>query len=194
MKTLSAMSRMETFTAEPLQSKPFGKLGDEDPGVDRIEKNLEDRVERDEAGGVFVVSFRQFIPDDHHGDAARQADHDEARHVLGIAAQEDDCQRKHQHRADHPVLHQGEKQDFLVPEDFSEFLIADFGERRVHHQDQADGNGNRCSADRKAIQKRHSAREDPARPNPDEHGGEDPESEKAIEKAQTRGYAGSSFS
>ena len=71
-----------------------------------------------------VSTFGQLVPDDDHGDAARQADHDEAGHVFGIAAQEDDGEREHEDRPDDPVLHQGERQHFLVAKDLVQFLVA----------------------------------------------------------------------
>ena len=124
-----------------LQAKPGRQHGDEDLGVDAVEQHLEDAVERHQPGGVFGVAFGQLVPDDHHGDAARQADHDQPDHVLGIAAQEDDRQHEHQDRADDPVLEQRQAQHLPVAEDVAQFFVLHFGQRRVHHQDQADGDG-----------------------------------------------------
>ena len=94
-----------------VQAEPLRQHGDEDPSVDRIEQDLEDGIEGHQPGGVFRVALGQFVPHDHHGDAARQADQDQARHVFRIAAQEDDGQHEHQHRADHPVLHQRQSRE-----------------------------------------------------------------------------------
>ncbi len=64
---------------------------------------------------------------------------------------------EHQDGADDPVLNEREAQDFLVPEDLAEFLILDLGQRRVHHEDKADGNGNVGRADLEAVDEVFSA-------------------------------------
>jgi hypothetical protein len=89
----------------------------EQPGVDAVEQYLEDRVEGHEAGSVLGRPLGNLVPDDHHGDAAGEADHDQADHVLGFVRQEDDRQREHQDRPDDPVLKQRQAKDFLVDED-----------------------------------------------------------------------------
>ena len=65
-----------------LQAEERRQDRDEEPGVDAVEEDLEDAVEGDEPRGVLGVALRQLVPDDDHRDAAREADHDEARHVL----------------------------------------------------------------------------------------------------------------
>ena len=59
----------------------------------------------------------------------------------GIAAKEEDGQDEHQDRADDPVLHQRQRQDLAVAEDVAQFLVFHLGQRRIHHQDEADGDG-----------------------------------------------------
>ena len=68
--------------------------GDKDVGVDAEEEHLEDAVERHQTGRILAVTFGQLVPDDHHRDAAGQADQDQADHVFGIPAQEDDRQKQ----------------------------------------------------------------------------------------------------
>ena len=144
------------------QTEPARQNRDEHPGVDRVEEDLEQRVERHQAGCVLRVALRQLVPHDDHGDAAGEADHDEPGHVFGIAAQEDDGECEHQNRADEPVLHERQAQHALVAEDFVQFFVADPRERRVHHQDQARCDGNRGCADAEAIQERHDSGSKPA--------------------------------
>ena len=108
MKTLSAIWPIVMFTAVPFSPSQVGKDRDEDIGVDREEQDLEDRVEGHQAGRVFGVPLGQVVPDDDHGDAAGQADQDQAVHVFGLAAQEDDRQGEHQERPDDPVLDEGQ--------------------------------------------------------------------------------------
>ena len=66
------------------QPEPSRQHGDEDIGVDGVEKYLEDGVEGHQPGGILAVAFGQLVPDDDHGDAAGQAYHDQAQHVGGI--------------------------------------------------------------------------------------------------------------
>src|SRR5450756_213309 len=72
------------------------QLGHEDPSEEAVEEHLEDAVEGHQAGGVLGVALGQLVPDDDHGDAARQADHDEADHVLRVVVQKDDRQEEHE--------------------------------------------------------------------------------------------------
>ena len=72
-----------TFEAEPGRQH-----SDENIGIDRVEEHLEDRVEGDQPGAVFGIALGQVVPDDDHGDATRQPDHDQAHHVLGLVVQE----------------------------------------------------------------------------------------------------------
>ena len=141
-------------TTAPCEAEPRRQQRREEVRVDREEQHLEDRVERDEAGAVLGVALREVVPHDHHRDAAREADEDEAEHVLGLVAQEDDREPEHQQRADDPVLHEREREHALVAEDLAELLVADLRERRVHHQDEADGDRDRGRADAHAVERR----------------------------------------
>lgn len=71
----------------PREAKERGHQGHENPGVDRIEEDLEYRVEGYEARAVFRVSPRELVPNDNHRDASGEAYHDEADHVLGLVPQ-----------------------------------------------------------------------------------------------------------
>src|SRR3990170_468447 len=75
-----------------LQTKQGWQFGDKDPGVNTVKQYLENAVEGYNPGGVFRVASGQFVPHDDHGDTARQTDHDQPYHILGIAAQENYCQ------------------------------------------------------------------------------------------------------
>ena len=123
------------------KAKPRRENSDEDVGVDREEEHLEDRVEGDQAGAVFAVALGQVIPDDDHGDTTGKADHDQADHVLGLVVQEDHRQAEHQDRANDPVLDERQPENLGVAEDRPHLLVADLGQRRVHHQDETDGDG-----------------------------------------------------
>ena len=49
------------------KAKLGGKDRNEYPGVERVEKNLEEGIEGHQAGRVFGIAPGQFIPDDDHG-------------------------------------------------------------------------------------------------------------------------------
>src|SRR5450756_674591 len=79
-----------------LEAEERRQLGDEDPGEEAVEEHLEDAVEGHQAGGVLGVALGELVPDDDHGDAARQADHDGPDHVLRVVVQKDDRQEEHE--------------------------------------------------------------------------------------------------
>ena len=142
-----------------LQSKPLRQHRQKGPGIKAVEEHLKDAVDGDQASDVIRVAFRQFVPDQHHRNAAGDADQDQAAHIGRFAAQEDDGEEKHQHRADEPVLHQRQTEHALVAEDLAQLLVAHLRQRREHHDDQADGDGNIRRAGLKAIDEGRRATE-----------------------------------
>ena len=71
-----------------------------------------------------------------------------------------------------------------------QLLVADLGQRRVHHQDQADGDGDRGRADRQARDGPHDAGSDVAQQDAEGHRQEDPERQVAVEEGEPPGLAG----
>ena len=122
------------------QTKPGRQYSQENIGIHAIEQHLKDAIERHQTRRILRVAMCQFIPHDHHGNAARQANHDQTCNVFRIAAQEDDRQHEHQDWTNDPVLNERKGQDLLIAEDIPQLLILHLGEWRVHHQDQADRN------------------------------------------------------
>ena len=101
---------------------------------------MEETVEGNQARDILVAATSQRIPDNHHRYAASKADENHARHVLRVPRQEDDSQTEHQHRADEPVLNQGQQEDAPVGKDLGQRLIANPCQRRVHHEDEPECN------------------------------------------------------
>jgi hypothetical protein len=163
-----------------LESEHPGQQGDKHKGVHRVEQHLEHRVEGHEAGRVVAVTLGQFVPDDHHGDAAGQSDQDDALHESRLVEQEQDGEEEHEERSDDPVLHQGESQDLPVAKDVPQLLVVDLGQRRIHHDDEADGDGDGGGADGGALDGFAYHRPHIARPDADGHGQEDPEGEETV--------------
>ena len=58
---------------------------DENPGVDAVEQNLEDRIESHEPGRVFRRSLGNLVPHDHHGNATGQPDQDKPAIYSGLS-------------------------------------------------------------------------------------------------------------
>ncbi len=109
-------------------------------------------------------------------------DQDQARHVVGTVPQKRDRQGEHEHGADEPVLHEGEAQHLLVPEHVAHFLVTHLRQRRIHHEDQADGDGNGSGAHTQIRDGVRDARREVANGHPDEHGEKNPERQEAVEK------------
>ena len=186
MKTRAGDLADRDVHGEPRQPQPARQRRDEEPCVDRKEQHLEDRVEGDEAGGVFGVAGREVVPHDHHRDAARQPDDDHPGHVLGIVAQEQYGEREHQHRPDEPVLDERQRQHAAVPEDRAELLVPHLRERRVHHQDQPDGDRQRRRPDAHPVERRTDTGEHSAGGDAGPHREEDPEREIPVQPRQPR--------
>ena len=118
-----------------LDTKQRWQHFDKQPCIDRVKEHLKDRVERDQTGRIFGIALGQLVPDDHHGDAPGQADHDEADGVFRPIREEREGQAEHQQRTDHPILDEGQHQYPCVAEDFGQLFVFHLGQRRIHHQD-----------------------------------------------------------
>jgi hypothetical protein len=165
------------------EPQPAGNRGQErSTQYDGEEQHLEDRVERHQAGGVLAVAVREIVPDNDHGDAAGQADQDEPGHILGLVAEKQHRQRKHQDGADHPVLNQRQDQYAAVLEDPPHLLVLHLRQRRIHHEDQPDGDGDGCRADGEAVEEGHYAGNEVPEAHARRHGGEDPQRQVAIQE------------
>ncbi len=66
-------------------------------------------------------------------------------------------------------------------------LVAHLGQRRVHHQDQTDGDRDVGRTDRECIERIGQTVEQRAQGNAQCHCGEDPDGEVAIQEGQTSG-------
>ena len=178
------------FDRRALQAHRPGQHGDKDVGVDAVEQHLENTIESHQARRVLGIALRQLVPHDHHGDAARQPDQDQADHVLRVVVQEEDGQHEHQDRADDPVLHQRQAQHLDVPEDLGQALILHLGERRIHHQDQADRDQDVGRPDLEAVDELLNPRNEITEAHADRHGQEDPQRQEAVEGREAFGCAG----
>ncbi len=99
--------------------------------------------------------------------------------------QEDDREQEHEHRADHPILYQGQAKYARVAENVPEFLVLHLGERRVHHQDEADRDRNIGRADLKLIDEPLHGRHGIAQGDAHRHAQKDPERQIPIQKGKS---------
>ena len=83
-----------------------------------------------------------------------------------VVVQEDDRQDEHEERPDHPVLHERKAEDLVVAEDVAELLVAHLGKRRIHHHDEADGDGDVGRAHLKRLMKAGTPGKAQPRPTP----------------------------
>ncbi len=93
-----------------------------------------------------------------------------------------DGQKEHQQRADHPVLHQRQQQNSFVAEHAGHLFVAHLGQRRVHHQNQADGDGDVGGAYLGTEDQLLNLRQEVPRADADNHRCKNPESKVAIKK------------
>jgi len=75
-------------------------------------------------------------------------------------------------------------EDAAVTEDFAEFFVADLGQRREHHDDKADGDGDVGGAALEAVDEDRDVRHEVSQANADGHGEKYPEREEAIQKRE----------
>jgi len=151
---------------EAAQSEPGWEDCDEEPGIGRVEQHLEDGVEGDEPAPVLAVSFRQVIPDNDHGDAAGQADEDEAHHVLGRSRRNATARKEHQERADDPILQEREAEHpaFAETGPISSYRTRASGGYIMRMSPMAMGEGGRPGVE--PVQKRHHPGESVPGPTP----------------------------
>ena len=93
MKTLLAIWSDADVHHCTLQPKPGWQNGDEHPGIQAVEDHLKHAIQGDQPCDVVRVAFGQLIPDQHHRDAACNADQDQPPHVGRFATQKHDRKR-----------------------------------------------------------------------------------------------------
>jgi hypothetical protein len=79
----------------------------------------------------------------------------------------------------------------LVAEDLAQLLVADLRQRRVHHQDEADRDGDRGRAHAHAVERGREAGRQSAERDAQAHRGEDPQREVAVEEGELAEQPGS---
>ena len=143
------MSHTDTSSADWDRPSQPGRTLEVEVAQGGEREDLEDGVERDQDRRGLPVTAGEVVPDQDHGDAPGEADDDQAGAVLRQVGQEQPGQGEHQRRADDPVEHDGGDQQRAVRGDVADLVVADLGQHRVHHHQQADGDrqGDRADLD-----------------------------------------------
>jgi len=107
--------------------------------------------------------------------------------------QEDHGQSEHQDGTDDPVLNQGEAQNLPIAKNVSKFLVLHLRKRRVHHQDQADGDGDVRRSGLETVDEGLYSGDEVSQSYAHGHSKEYPEGQKTVEKGKPSGIAVSHF-
>jgi hypothetical protein len=135
-------------------------------------------------GAIFSVSCGQIVPDDDHGDASGQPNQNQADHVFVVSGKKGNCEKEHEDGPNDPVLNQGQTQHLEIPEYLAQFLVSNFSERWIHHQNKPDGNGDVGRTDLELIPEVDHSRKEISPAHTDKHREENPERQKPIQERE----------
>ena len=157
-----------------VEAEPARQHRQVEPAEHAVRGDLEQRVEGHQDRGELAASTGQVVPDEDHGDAAGQADDDEAGAQLGQVGEEHPGEGEHQQRSDEPVEDERQADGAVVGQLVAEVAVADLGQDRVHHGEQPDGDRQRDGVDLDALERRVQVRDQPAQQQAGGHGQADP--------------------
>jgi hypothetical protein len=147
--------------------------------------DLEDGVERDEDRGGLPVPAGEVVPDEDHRDAAGQAD-DEAGAVLRQVGQQQPREGEHERGSEDPVEQDRHREQGPVAGDVPELVVADLRQHRVHHHEQAHGDGQRHRADLDRGEGVVEPGDQAAEEQAGQHGHGDPQGEEPVERGESQ--------
>ena len=162
----------------------------ENPRIDTKEKHLKNAVEGNEPRCVLRTPLREIVPDKHHCDTSREANHDEAEHELWLVRQEQCGECEHQNRANNPILDERDREYFPIAKDAREFFVAHLRERRKHHQYEANRDRHVRGSNGHAIRDGRDVWDESPEQYACAHREKNPQREVAIEKRKSRGRIG----
>ena len=147
--------------AVAVEAEPAGEQLEVEVAEQRVGRDLEHRVDRDQHSGELAVAARQVVPDQHHRDAAGQPDDDQPGAVLREVGEHQPGQREHHRRADQPVEDQRHRERAAVGQTRADRPVLHLGEHRVHHRQQPDRDRQRHGVD---LDPRRAGRRGPGSP------------------------------
>ncbi len=181
---MRATSQIDDLEALGVEAEPARQQRQVEVAEERVGDDLEERVERDEHGRALPVAAGEVVPDEHHRDAAGEADDDHPGAVGGLIGEEQPGQGEHQQRAEDPVERErGTRRATFAPE-LAELVVPDLGEHRVHHQQEPDGDREADGADAQPVEPVVQLWDQRSEHDPADHRERDPERQEAIEPRQ----------
>ena len=122
----------------------LGRVADDldvEEGQGGEEDDLEDAVEGDEDGAVIAVTTGKVRPYEDHGDAAGNADEDEALTEVRPVGEKGPGEGGHEEGGEDPVKEEGDEEvgpEGTGAEEKVQSFVANFAEDGVHHDEEAD--------------------------------------------------------
>ena len=175
-----------------LEAQPSGQHREVEPAEHGEHDHLEDGVDRDQHGGRLAVAAGEVVPDDHHRDAAREADDDQAGPVFGQIRQEYPGQGEHQRRPEDPVQQQRAQQEFAVAGDGVETVVAHLRQHRVHHDQQTEGDRQGDAVEFDGAEGVAEAGDHPAQEQAGDHRDADPHRQEPVQGRELADNSGMS--
>ncbi len=181
---------------EPLrvEAEPARQHRQVEVAEQRVGGDLEERVEDDEQRGAVAVASCEVVPDQHHRDAARQADDDHAGAVGGLVGEEQPGEREHEQRPDDPGQEERDTEELPVGDavvlDAPQLLVAHLRQDRIHHQQQPQRDRQRDRADLELVEAVVQRRDQSPEAEPGRHRKTDPERQEPVERRQLLEHGG----
>ena len=160
------------------------QYGDKQPGQHGIEQYLKDGIESYQPRRVFAAAAGQVVPDQYHGNAARNANENQPHHVLRLVGQQPDGQQEHERRAKHPVQKQRQANNSDILKNRRQLLVLYLGQRRVHHQNEPQRQGHIHRAHREVVHRLVEAGHEVAQRHAEGHGQEYPERQAPVQAGE----------
>ena len=99
----------------------------------------------------------------------------------GRSARKIQASDEHERGGEHPVDHQRGDHELAVADDASGLVVADLRQHRVHHHQQAQGDGQGDAGDLDGIQRLAESRNESPESEPEGHGRQDPDGQVAVQ-------------
>ena len=160
--------------------------GQEEPAEEGVGQDLEERVEGDEHRRELTGPAGEGVPDEHHRDAAREADQDEPVAIGREVGEEEPGQPEHQDRSHDPVEHERGGEHPWVGGRGADRFVAHLREHRIHHPEEPDRDRRRDPGDLHRVESRAEVGKGASQQKAERHREEDPEGEPAVERGETR--------
>ena len=164
-----------------IEAEPAGKNLQIEPTQQGIEQHLQDRIDRHQHGRCLPIPLGQIDPDQHHGNAGSQANHDQPRAQGRLVGQKPPGQAKHQQGTQSPHQSQRQGEQPPIPKDHTQLPIAHLRQDRIQHHQQTQGNGHGCLAHGHPTEHLLEIGHNPAQQQPGRHGQQDPKRQQPIQ-------------